>query len=245
MSEPERIWIIGASEGIGEALAREWAKRGVCLILSARSKDRLMVLSASLGPDHVAMPLDVSDRASIDTAAARIAQIGPLDRVVHLAATYDPGKISNLDPEMAAKIIAVNLTGSFHVAQIAPRLLRAGGQMAVCGSTAGYVGLPQGQMYSATKAGVINLTESLRAELAGHFDVRLICPGFVNTRLTRLNEFRMPWIITPEKAAQAIIKGLKSSRFEVHFPRRMTYWMKLLGVLPYWALLPLTGRLTR
>lgn len=245
MPDVETIWIIGASDGIGAALAHEYAKRGARLILSARSGDRLQELASALGPDHIALPLDVADRASFEAAAAQIAQIGPLDRVVHLAAQYDPGKISDLDPNMAAQIVTTNLTGSFHVAQIAPRLMREGGQLALCGSVAGYFGLPQGQIYSATKAGVINLAQSLRAELAGRFDVRLISPGFVDTRLTQRNDFRMPAMVTPETAARAILNGLNRRRFEVHFPRRLTLALKLLRILPYWISLPLTGKLTQ
>lgn len=245
MPNPETLWIIGASEGIGAALAQEWAGRGAKLILSARSVDKLLALCASLGPDHVAVPMDVADRASIDAAARKVAAIGPLDRVIMMAALYDPGRVADLDPKTAETIVRVNLTGSFHIAQIAPPLLRAGGQLALCGSVAGYVGLPNGQIYSATKAGVINLAQSLRAELAGRVDVRLISPGFVDTRLTQRNSFAMPGIVTPQVAANAIIKGLNSRRFEVHFPRRLTVALKLLGVLPYWALLPLLGRLTR
>lgn len=245
MPEGERIWIIGASEGIGAALARQWAAAGAHLILSARSADRLHALCSDLGPDHVAVALDVSDRASVASATARVADLAPLDRIIHLAALYDPGKISGLDPEAAAAIIAVNLTGSFHIAQIAPALLRKGGQLALCGSVAGYFGLPQGQIYSATKAAVINLTESLRAELQGTLDVRLISPGFVDTRLTRRNDFDMPAIMSPDAAAAAIIRGLAGRKFEIHFPRRLTLGLKLLRLLPYWASLPLTGRLTR
>ncbi|NKB27062.1 MAG: SDR family NAD(P)-dependent oxidoreductase [Rhodobacteraceae bacterium] len=245
MTQPELIWIIGASDGIGAALARAWAGRGVRLVLSARSADKLTALARELGNGHVALPLDVADRGSLAAAADQIRQIGTPDRVVHLAAIYDPGQISDLDPEMAAKIVSVNLTGSFHVAQLAPQVLRAGGQLAMCGSSAGFTGLPQGQIYSATKAAVINLTESLRGELAGRIDVRLINPGFVETRLTGRNDFQMPFLISTEAAAEAIIKGLNGRRFEVHFPRRMTYLMKLLSALPYWALLPLTGRLAK
>ena len=245
MREAERIWIIGASDGIGAALAREWAGRGAILILSARSTDRLKALCADLGPDHVALACDVSDRASVDAAATTVAGMGPLDRVIHLAAVYVPGKIADLNPDTAATIVSVNLTGSFHIAQIAPPLLRKGGQLAMCGSVAGYIGLPQGQIYSATKAGVINLTESLRAELHGIVDVRLISPGFVDTRMTRRNDFTMPAMVTVETAARAIIAGLNSRRFEIHFPRRFTLQLKLLSLLPYWASMPLTRRLSR
>ena len=242
---PEVIWIIGATEGIGEALARAWASQGARLILSARSSEKLDRLIAALGSQHIAIPLDVGKRSTIAAAADQISRIGPLDRIIHLAALYDPGKVVEIDPDKAAEIVNVNLTGSFHIAQIAPPLLKKGGQLALCGSVAGYIGLPQGQIYSASKAGVINLAQTLRSELAGTIDVRLISPGFVETRLTQRNDFTMPAIITPQKAADAIIKGLKSRRFEVHFPRRFTYILKMISVLPYWASLPLLRRLTR
>ncbi|MCX7561142.1 SDR family NAD(P)-dependent oxidoreductase [Sulfitobacter sp. F26204] len=245
MHEGRTTWIIGASEGIGAALARDWARRGTRMILSARGSGRLNELATELGPDHVAISMDVGDRSSVDTAVAKIAGLGPLDRIVHLAALYDPGKIADLDPDTAAQIVTVNLMGCFHIAQTAPGLLRRGGQLAFCGSVAGYIGLPQGQIYSASKAGVINLVESLRAELAGQIDVRLISPGFVDTRLTQRNDFNMPAMVSPEIAAQRIIAGLDGRRFEVHFPRRLTLLLKLLQTLPYWATLPLTGRLTK
>ncbi|MFY0633436.1 MAG: SDR family NAD(P)-dependent oxidoreductase [Vannielia sp.] len=245
MSEPQLIWIIGASDGIGAALARHYAGEGARLILSARSEDKLSALAASLGGHHEVVTLDVADRASVEQATTRIAALGPLDRIIHLAALYDPGRVAELDPEKAAQIVTVNLTGSFHIAQLAPPLLRRGGQLALCGSVAGYIGLPKGQIYSASKAGVINLAQSLRSELSPGVDVRLISPGFVDTRLTQQNDFKMPAITTPEKAALAIAHGLARRRFEVHFPRRFTYALKLLSALPYWAALPLTGRLGR
>lgn len=245
MPEPELIWIIGASDGIGAAVARAWAKRGARLILSARSTEKLQSLATELGPEHVVLPLDIGTRSSVDEVAAKIDEIGPLSRVLHFAALYDPGKVEELDPVMAAKIITTNLTGSFHVAQVAPSLLIKDGQLAFCGSVAGYIGLPQGQIYSATKAGVINLAESLRSELAGQVDVRLVSPGFVDTRLTQRNRFRMPGLVTTEMAAQAILKGLFTRKFEIHFPKRLTLPLKLLRIAPYWISLPLTQRLTR
>ncbi len=245
MPEAETIWIIGASDGIGAALAREYARRGARLVLSARSEERLEALAESLGPAHVALPIDVGNRESVEAAADRISLLFKVDRVINLAAIYDPGKTIEIDPDMAAKIVQVNLTGTFHVAQAAVRVLRKGGQLALTGSVAGYIGLPQGQIYSATKAGVINLAESLRAELKGRIDVRLISPGFVDTRLTGKNDFTMPALLEPPQAAAAIVAGLDRKGFEIHFPRRLTLALKLLSALPYWASLPLTGRLVR
>ena len=100
MHSPERIWIIGASEGIGAALAQVWAARGAELILSARSKEKLTSLCSGLGPKHIALPLDVANRASLEEAAAQIAQIGLLDRVIMLAALYDPGRVSELERKL-------------------------------------------------------------------------------------------------------------------------------------------------
>jgi len=241
----ELIWIIGASEGIGAALARYWAKHGARLILSARSETRLSALATELGSKHLALPLDILDPNQIKAAADKLAHLGPLDRVIHLAAQYDPGKIADIDLKTAAQIVSVNLTGCLHIAQLTPPMLRKGGQLSLCGSVAGYMGLPQGQIYSATKAGVINLAESLRVELLGTVDVRLISPGFVDTRLTQRNAFEMPGLMQPDDAAKAIYKGLNGRRFEVHFPRRLTLALKLLRALPYWASLPLTRRLVQ
>lgn len=245
MPSQKRVWIIGASDGIGAALAREYADQGAQLILSARSREPLEALSAALVGDHFVVPVDISDRAQLEQAAKDIAQTGPLDCIINMAAIYDPGSISEVDAARAAQVIAVNITGSFNVAQIAPPLLKAGGQLAMCGSVAGYFGLPNGQIYSATKAAVINLTETLYAELKGVVDVRLISPGFVDTRLTQRNDFKMPALVTPEIAAKEIVNGLRKTGFEIHFPRRFTFAVKMLRLLPYWAALWLTGRISR
>lgn len=240
----ERILIVGASDGIGAALARAWAKRGAQLILSARSTDKLTDLAQELG-GAIVLPCDVADRDSLAAAAAQISAGGPLDRAVTLAALYDPGKVLDINPDRAAQIVTVNLTGSFNFVRAAVPLLRRGGQLALTGSVAGYVGLPQGQIYSATKAAVINLAETLRAELAPDTDVRLISPGFVATRLTEKNDFAMPALMQPDQAAKVIVSGLDRNGFEVHFPRRLTLSLKLLRALPYALALPLTKRLVR
>lgn len=239
---PERIWIMGASDGIGAALAQRYADQGAQVILSARRAEALEQVAQRCAGAQI-VPADVTDRASLTRAAEEIAQGGPLDRAITLAALYDPGKAMDADPDTAARIVTVNLTGTFHFAQIAAPLLRHGGQLALTGSVAGYIGLPQGQIYSATKAGVANMAETLRAELADSHDVRLISPGFVDTRMTRENSFDMPFIVTPAQAAIAIERGLSRRGFEVHFPKRLTLALKLLRVLPYGVSLWLTKRL--
>ncbi len=115
--------------------------------------------------------------------------------------------------------------------------------MVLFGSVAGYLGLPGGQPYSATKAAINNLAESLAVELAPRVDVRLVCPGFVATRLTEKNSFAMPAIITPEEAAKAVLRGMAGRGFEIHFPRRFTLVLKALRLMPYALTLPLLRRL--
>lgn len=240
------VWIVGASDGIGAALARALARRGAGLILSARNKTALDRVAADCAAEGAAstrvLPVDVGQPGAF---AATAAQIAPqtLDAVILTAALYDPGRVADLDPEAAARLVAVNVSGAFDVARLAPPLLRRGGQLVLFGSVAGYFGLPGGQPYSATKAAVNNLAESLRVELAPRIDVRLVCPGFVQTRLTALNDFRMPAMISADQAADAVIRGLKGRAFEIHFPRRFTLWVKLLRLLPYALSLRLTARI--
>lgn len=238
-----RVWIIGASSGIGEALARTHAQAGDKVLLSSRNAQALEALAAQLQGAEV-LPLDIGDRQDFHRAFAQIAP-GSLDVIHCTAALYEPGKLADIGEDSLAQTLAVNLLGSFLLAKAAPALLRPGGQLVLFGSVAGYIGLPFGQPYSATKAAIINLAESLRVELAPQVDVRLVCPGFVRTRLTDKNRFTMPAIISPDAAADAILQGLSRKRFEIHFPRRFTLMLKLLQLLPYPLLFRLTARLKR
>lgn len=233
----KRIWIIGASSGIGEALAQKLADEGAVLALSARSESKLAVLRHKLGEAHKVIPLDVADTQAVAQATQGVKQVlGGIDSVIFLAALYEPQFLDKLDINQTRKIIDVNLGGAFNVVDAVLPVLKAqkSGQIALCGSVAGYAGLPKGQPYSATKAGVINLAESLRAE-AGRYgiDVKVINPGFVKTPLTDKNDFDMPMITTPEKAAAAIADGLQKSGFEIHFPKKFTFMVKFLAAMPY------------
>lgn len=242
----EIVWIIGASSGIGAALAQQLATRGAVLALSARRKEALAALRATLGEQHRVFACDVADAdTTLRTAMAVQAAFGRIDRIVFLAAAYTPMRLDALDPAVTKAIIDVNLTGAFTMVQAAMKIFAAQpsrGQLALCGSVAGYTGLPGGQPYSATKAAIINLAESLQAEQPP-FDVKLICPGFVRTPLTAKNSFAMPMIISPEAAATAIADGLRQNRFEIHFPKRFTILLKLLRLLPYALALRLTRSL--
>lgn len=240
----KRYWIMGASSGIGAALAAEMNKRGAHLVLSARSDEKLQEVASTLD-DCKVITADVSDPDSLKLAASAITNLGALDGAINLAAIYDPGRVMEADAAKAAQIVTVNLTGTLNFAQASKPLLKPGGILALTGSIAGHFGLPNGQIYSATKAGVTNLAESLRAELSPGVDVRLLSPGFVRTRLTEENDFEMPFILEPEEAAKRIADGLESGSFEIHFPKRLTLALKALRVLPYVISMPLIKRFVK
>ncbi|MBN8531031.1 MAG: SDR family NAD(P)-dependent oxidoreductase [Alphaproteobacteria bacterium] len=242
----KRYWLIGASSGIGEALARELSARGATLALSARREDSLVALNQSLGGGHGSFALDVSHDGSAEAALeAIVKRFGVLDGVIFLAAHYQPMVLDALEMEETRRMVEVNLMGAFHVLHAAlPYFYRQGkGQIVLCGSVAGYTGLPGGQPYSGTKAAIQNLAESLHAEATPRgLDIKLISPGFVKTPLTDKNAFPMPMITTPENAARAIAEGLLKPGFEIHFPKRFTLLLKLLRLLPYRLALAITAR---
>ena len=227
------VWIIGASSGIGEALAKDLHGRGASLILSARNEDALSRLNVEMNRRHMVLPFDVAHKGSF---AAAFENIESLDSVIYLPAAYEPGNVENITPENAETTISINLESVFALlGHLLPYYKKQGyGQIALCGSVAGYIGLPGGQPYSATKAAIINLAETLRAEMDGtNIDVLLVSPGFVKTPLTEKNKFSMPAIIAPEEAAKAIANGLAGKSFEIHFPKKFTILMKILRLLPY------------
>lgn len=238
-----RIWIIGASAGIGAALARALAGQGAELILSARNDRALEFLAAECGHAQI-LPLDLARPETLAAAVTHLAAEKPLDAIICTAALYHPGRVADIDPAQAEAMVRVNILGMIEVGRLCPPLLRDGGQLVLFGSVAGYIGLPKGQPYSATKAAVNNLAETLAIELAPRVDVRLVCPGFVQTRLTARNDFSMPAIITAEQAANAVLRGMQRRGFEIHFPRRFTRIMKLIRALPYALSLRLMRRLS-
>jgi short-subunit dehydrogenase len=241
------IWIIGASSGIGEALSKELASKGAIICLSARRAQELEKLkSCLLGTKHETFPLDVCDAEAVTKTANTIqAHFGHIDSVIFLAAAYKPMRLETLDISQVRQIIETNVLSAFYVIHAVVPLLKSQsyGQIALCGSVAGYMGLPGGQPYSATKAAIINLAQSLRSELPQTIDVKIINPGFVKTGLTAKNNFEMPMMITPEKAAKFIADGLLRKNFEIHFPKKFTFFLKLIQFLPYWLSTKIAARL--
>lgn len=248
--QDENIWIIGASSGIGESLAFELANQGARIILSARRENELFTLQQSLNSaypnQHLVYPLDVSDSNKVFEVSKKIAsEVGNIDRVLFMAAIYEPKAIDKMDLNFCKKLIEVNLFGAICVSQamIAIFEKQGFGQIALCASSAGYLGLPNGQPYSASKAALINFAESLYLEVKKTIDIKLINPGFVATEMTAKNTFKMPMQISSEKAAKIIANGLRKKSFEIHFPQLFTFALKLISLLPYSIQLALTQKL--
>lgn len=239
------IWITGASMGIGAYLARRAAAAGWTVAVSARSQDKLEALAAepeAHGLIH-AYPLDVLDGQANATVLERIENdLGPVDIAVLNAGTHADMPADQFDAAAAGKVFDLNLKGLANGLEplLKSFLERGRGRIALTASVAGYRGLPRAAAYCASKAGTIALAESLAAEI-GHkgVTVQVICPGFVRTPLTDKNEFPMPFLMEPEDAAERIWKGLHGNGFEIAFPRRFVWQLKLLKLLPaklYFAL---------
>lgn len=243
----QRVWIIGASTGIGAALARELIDAGAHVALSARGRDRLEAIAE--GTDAVVAPLDVTDRASVHAAAATVrAAWRELDLVIVVAGTYTPMRAEQFDVGRAEQLLAVNLNGALNCLDaVLPTLLAQGrGGIALVASVAGYRGLPRALIYGPSKAALIHLAEGLYLDLRRRgIGVYLVNPGFVDTPLTRRNEFAMPALIAADKAARRTLAGIAAGRFEVHYPRRFTWWLKLMRLLPYRAYFWTVWRFTR
>ncbi|MFZ9150108.1 MAG: SDR family NAD(P)-dependent oxidoreductase [Burkholderiales bacterium] len=232
-----RVWIVGASSGIGEGLATALLARGARVALSARRADALEKMAAAHGEQALAIPLDVTDAAAVAPALLRVLSAwGGVDLVVLCSGTHQPVRAWDLDAGEARRLVDVNINGVFNcLAPVVQQLLqqRAGG-VAVVSSVAGYGGLPTALVYGATKAALINIAETLYLDLAPRgINVYMINPGFVKTPLTDRNTFGMPALISVEDAAKAIIVGFECGDFEIHFPKRFTRWLKLLRLLPY------------
>lgn len=228
-----RVWIIGASHGIGAALARELTAAGASVAISARNRDDL---TAVAGSTMVAVPVDATDRDGVASAARDVAdRLGGIDTVVYSAGYWKRMKSTQWDADAYERHVQVNLLGLNNViAAVLPDMVRSGtGRLACIASVAGYRGLPGSEAYGATKAAQINQLEAMRAALApAGVEIVTVCPGFVKTEMTEGNPFPMPFIIEAEEAARSIRAGLEAGRQEIVFPTRMAALMKLARLLP-------------
>jgi short-subunit dehydrogenase len=232
-----RIWVIGASSGIGEATARALLERGARVALSARSRAPLEALAAAYRDRSLVLPLDITAFEQVRAARIEIeSRWQGIDLAIVMAGTHKPMRAWQLDPGRARELFEVNMMGVLAAtAEIVPVLLgqRSGG-IVIVSSVAGYGGLPTSLLYGASKAALINFAETLYLDLQPKgIAVYLVNPGFVKTPLTDKNEFEMPALITADEAAREIIAGLERGEFEIHFPKRFTRVLKLLRLLPY------------
>lgn len=233
------IWVIGASHGIGAALAKQLASEGHTLAISGRDEASLKtVLAAFPQGNHLFLPLDATDDAAFPGAIAQMkANWTSIDRVIYNAGVSPNVDEGRLDPATLRKVLAVNLIGAFACVSAMQETWKqqGGGHMVLVASVAGYRGLPYALSYCASKAGLIALAESLQFELQSlNVKVQLVNPGFVKTRMTDKNEFPMPMMISPEKAAIAFARGMDGNSFEINFPKRFTTLMKIMRILPNW-----------
>ncbi len=234
------IWITGASSGIGAELANLYARNGHTVFASARNEDTLTAMqqaSSNFSGDVFALPLDVTDNESVLSAFEKMQKMSLApDLVILNAGYYQPVEFDELTLEHFEKTYDVNLRGVVRCLLPSLKLFGAEkrGHIAIVSSVSGFRGLPKAAAYGSSKAALINLAESLKPECnANSIKLSLVNPGFVKSKLTDQNEFTMPFIMETEDAAIRIMKGLESTAFEVTFPKRFTYWLKLLRVLPY------------
>ena len=247
----KRVWIVGASSGIGTALALALLDAGAKVALSARRADKLQELVNKHVQQHNALviPFDVTDTEAWPRVTEEVfASFGEVDLVVLGAARYDPQHAWNLNMDEVRASYELNVISMYEaVMHLTPRLLaQRHGAMAVIGSISGYTGLPRAVVYGATKSALQNFTETLYFDLAPKgLGVYLISPGFVQTPMTAKNDFEMPGLMTPPQAAQAIIDGLAKGQFEIRFPRGFANGLRWVSRLPYRWRFPLLHRATK
>ena len=230
----KRYWLVGASEGLGAALAHQLACAGVEVIISARSQDKLNALVSELPGNVSSQVVDVSDRASVEVAAQAV---GDVDGVVFLAGVYWPMTSQNWDASRAEAMADINFTGAIRVmGSVMPMMQdRGSGHLVITGSLSGFRGLPGAIGYAASKAGTMALAESMYADLrGGGIDVQLANPGFIKTRLTEKNNFNMPFIMEPVEAAHEMFELMNSDRFKKSFPRAFSWVFRLSQFMPDW-----------
>jgi len=231
----KRVWIVGASSGIGRATAEALLERGAVVYVSARNSRELEQIAVT-HTAAVAMPLDATSVSSVALAARDIFMAGPLDLIVFCAGHYQPMRATSFELDESLRHLNVNYAGALILldAVLKPLLAQRSGHLSFVSSVAGYAGLPKSLAYGPTKAALINLAQTLYLDLrASGVGVSVVNPGFVKTALTARNSFHMPALITPGEAAEAMIRGWERGEFEIHFPKRFTWPLKLLSLLPF------------
>ena len=236
INNKKKIWITGASSGIGKALALKFAEENWQVAISARRKELLDELAQK--ENISAYPLDVTDESLVTTTFSNILnEFKELNLCVFCSGAYDPKLEKNINKEQIRKIMNVNFFGVLNCIKTVEDYFKGKkeGHISIVSSVAAYRGLPNSTGYGPSKSALTNLTESLYFDFKKHnVRISLISPGFINTPLTSQNKFNMPFIKSPEFAANKMYHGLtKSNSFEIHFPKELTLILKILRILPY------------
>tara|TARA_Y100000996_G_scaffold376625_1_gene328120 strand:+ start:3488 stop:4240 length:753 start_codon:yes stop_codon:yes gene_type:complete len=249
MSENQKkIWITGASSGIGKAVAEKFALEGWKVAVSARRKEVLDEMTKT--QNIFSYPLDVTNEDQINGVFQKILNdFGELDLCLFSSGTYDPKNEQKIDPDKIKNVIKVNFFGVVDCIKTVEDYFkkRKSGHISIVSSIAGYRGLPNSSGYGPSKAALTNFCESIYFDFK-KFNVRIsvISPGFIKTPLTDKNNFPMPFLKTVDFAAEKIFKGLvKEKAFEIHFPKGLTLILKFLRVLPYKIYLFLVDKLVK
>jgi short-subunit dehydrogenase len=243
-----KIWITGASSGIGKALAEKFASEGWEVAISARRKE---ILDEMANNENISSyPLDVTNQDQIDSVFKNIiSDFGNLDLCVFSSGTYDPKLEQEINIKQNKFVMETNFFGVLHCIKSVEKYFKnkKDGHISIVSSIAAYRGLPNSSGYGPSKAALTNLTESLYFDFK-KYNVRisLVSPGFIKTPLTDKNDFPMPFIKSPEYAADKMFKGLtKTKAFEIHFPKALTLLLKFLRILPYKIYLFLVDKLVK
>ena len=237
MSENQKkIWITGASSGIGKALAEKFASEGWKVAASARRKEILDEMSSH--ENIFSYPLDVTNQDQIKISFEKIIEdFNGLDLCVFSSGTYDPKLEQEINVKQNKFVMETNFFGVLYCINAVENYFKnkKNGHISIVSSVAAYRGLPNSSGYGPSKAALTNLTESLYFDFKKHnVRISLVSPGFIKTPLTDKNEFPMPFIKSPEFAAEKMFNGLtKSKAFEIHFPKALTILLKIFRILPY------------
>ncbi|MDH4653691.1 SDR family NAD(P)-dependent oxidoreductase [Pseudomonas sp. BN606] len=244
-----RVWLTGASSGIGAALAEILLEEGHQLALSARQIKPLQALAARFPNQVLLVTADINERQQVMDMGQHIKESwGGLDLVILNAGTCEYLEPGYFDAELVERVVRTNLFGTSHCVQVALPLLRRGERphLAVVCSAVTWLALPRAEAYGASKAALRYLIESLRIDLAAEdIDVTLVSPGFVDTPLTRRNDFPMPMCWSAQRAARHIATHLRKRPLEIAFPLPFILAIRLLGSLPARWRLALGRRLAR
>ncbi len=228
----KRYWVVGASVGLGREVARQISAMGATVIVSARSESDLRSLAEECpGPVEV-VSMDVASDDSVASAAGRA---GHVDGIVYIAGVYWPLKAQEWVGDQVVKMLDINLTGAARVlGHVVPSMVeRDAGHIVICGSLAGFRGLPGAIGYGASKAGIMSLAESMHMDLRKTgIDVQLINPGYIRTRLTDKNDIPMPFIMEPEVAARHFVDHMQTDSFSKSYPRLFSSFFRFTQFLP-------------